>query len=145
MEDNLFKDLFVLISKKERKINIDDNPLIKHILGDVEIKDTKLSDISLYHSCIDKGNYTFNIITIPKEIPIKKPDAKHRLDFEMKQFYVIDIAINNNDLYCNMSVDKCENRKEAKKIYLNWKDYINENELNAIFNKLINIITTRQK
>ena len=47
MEDNLFKDLFDLISKKERKIIIDDNPLIKNILGDVEVKDTKAPEVEL--------------------------------------------------------------------------------------------------
>ncbi len=137
MNDTLFKKLLELISKKDRKININDNPLLKEILGDVDTSNTKLSDISLYHSCIDKEKYTFNIIVIPRKIPVKKPNSNYKLDFEMKQYYYVDLTINNDDSYCSLSVDKCDNRKGAKHLYLNWKDYISNNNLNTIFENLI--------
>ena len=141
MDNNLFNDLLEIVSKKEKKINTNDNPLLKYILGESDsedIKNIKISDIALYHSCIDKEKYTFNIITIPRKIPIKKPNATSKLVFEMKQFYVIDITVNNDNSYCSLTVNKTDNRKEAKQIYLNWKNYIYSNDLKTIFEKLIN-------
>lgn len=140
MDNNLFNELVEIIAKKENKIVFNDNHLLKEILGDVDVKDTKLSDISLYNSSIEKDKYTFNIITIPKKIPTRNPNATSKLDFEMKQFYVTDITINDDNSYCSLTVDKTENRKEAKQVYLNWKDYISNNDLKSIFEKLISIV-----
>ena len=137
MDNNLFNELVEIIAKKENKIVFNEKNLLKEILGDVDVKDTKLSDISLYNSSIEKDKYTFNIITIPRKTPIRKPNATSKLDFEMKQFYVTDITINDDSSYCSLTVDKTENRKEAKQIYLSWKDYISSNELKTIFEKLI--------
>ncbi len=137
MDNNLFNELVEIVEKKENKIVFKDNPLLKEILGDVDVKDTRLSDISLYNSSIEKDKYTFNIITIPRKIPTRKQNATSKLDFEMKQFYVTDITINDDSSYCSLTVDKTENRKEAKQIYLSWKDYISSNDLKTIFERLI--------
>ena len=136
--DESFSKLLSIVGKKEKKLNFK-NPLLKYILTDSD-DDKKISDFAIKNTTINKDNYEFKLLIIPKEIPIKKENAKHLLDFEMKKVYAINLAIADNKSFCELTLDKFDSQIDASYKFTEWENYINNNDSITIVNKVIDNI-----
>lgn len=137
------RDFKKIINKaKSIKSLIDyDNPLVKAILNDDnDDSDNKVKTInSLKHSYFNKEDYEFHLYVFRRSMPVRNPNSEFKLDFAMKRFYFLEIAINDNKEYCKVVLDKFDKKIDSENAFISWVDFITNNKSNVILKKIVEI------
>ena len=101
--------------KKRKKAELDSSVLLKLNLNNNNLELTTLKDNSIYYSHINKDGYDFRIYVISKKIPEKIKDSTNHLDYNMNEYYFLNIEINDNENICEVSLNRSNDLNIIKK------------------------------
>lgn len=135
-----FGDLQETISKR-KKAEFNSSVLLKLNLVDNDLNNATIENNSIFYSCINKDIYDFRIYVISKKIPEKIKDSTNHLDYNMNEYYFLNIEVNDADNICEFTLNKYNKLIDAKDNFNKVFDMIENSELKNIFDFLINIAT----
>ncbi len=132
---NDFKKLINVAAQNHSAIIDYDNPLVKAILNNTNNE----SDNPIMHHAIEKDDYGFNLFMVHKSMPIKNQHSEFKLDYFIKRYYYVEIAINDENDYCKIVLNKFDKKSDANDLYNQWKDLITNNKSNVILREVMKL------
>lgn len=134
-----FDDLQETISKR-KKAEFDSSVLLKLNLVDNDLKENTIEKNSIFYSCISKDIYDFRIYVISKKIPEKIKDSTNHLDYNINEYYFLNIEVNVDKNICKVTLEKFDNINDVEFSFNKLKNFINNTSVDNIFKYIINSI-----
>lgn len=134
-----FDDLQETISKR-KKAEFDSSVLLKLNLVDNDLKENTIEKNSIFYSCISKDIYDFRIYVISKKIPEKIKDSTNHLDYNINEYYFLNIEVNVDKNICKVTLEKFDNINDVEFSFNKLKNFINNTSVDDIFKYIINSI-----
>lgn len=123
--------------EKRKKAELDSSVLLKLNIINNGIKETTIEENSIFYSYINKDIYDFRIYVISKKIPEKIKDSTNHLDYNMNEYYFLNIEVNDNKSICEYTLNKFNNIKDVQNDFNNIVDFIKTSTVPNIFDKLV--------
>lgn len=133
-----FSDLQETISKR-KKAEFDSSVLLKLNIINNDIEETTIEKNSIFYSYINKDIYDFRIYVVSKKIPEKIKDSTNHLDYNMNEYYFLNIEVNDDKNICEFTLNKYNKLIDARDNFNKIFDIIKNSELENIFNFLANV------
>lgn len=133
-----FSDLQETISKR-KKAEFDSSVLLKLNIINNDIEETTIEKNSIFYSYINKDIYDFRIYVVSKKIPEKIKDSTNHLDYNMNEYYFLNIEVNDDKNICEFTLNKYNKLIDARDNFNKIFNIIKNSELENIFNFLANV------
>ena len=133
-----FSDLQETISKR-KKAEFDSSVLLKLNIINNDIEETTIEKNSIFYSYINKDIYDFRIYVVSKKTPEKIKDSTNHLDYNMNEYYFLNIEVNDDKNICEFTLNKYNKLIDARDNFNKIFDIIKNSELENIFNFLANV------
>ena len=133
-----FSDLQETISKR-KKAEFDSSVLLKLNIINNDIEETTIEKNSIFYSYINKDIYDFRLYVLSKKIPEKIKDSTNHLDYNMNEYYFLNIEVNDDKNICEFTLNKYNKLIDARDNFNKIFDIIKNSELENIFNFLANV------
>ena len=134
-----FSDLQETISKR-KKAEFDSSVLLKLNIINNDIEETTIEKNSIFYSYINKDIYDFRIYVVSKKTPEKIKDSTNHLDYNMNEYYFLNIEVNDDKNICEVSLNKSNDLNIIEKEFNNINSYIKNNNIELIFSEIISKI-----
>ena len=92
---------------------------------------------SIFYSYINKDIYDFRIYVLSKKIPEKIKDSTNHLDYNMNEYYFLNIEVNDEKNICEYTLNKFNNINDVKNDFNNIVNFIKSSTIENIFEKLV--------
>lgn len=136
---NKLKTLIKNKTKERTELNKKQQDLVDLITGNKE-KIENINDFAIDYKEIKKNGFNFCLLTYKSSIPIKKERPTNKLDYDMKDFYILKLYINKDDDLIEIILNKSEKKKDISLLYLDYLDKINLLKTNELFECLIDTL-----
>lgn len=130
-----FESLKKDVVKKDKKFNMNSNLKSEIIKLDTD-ESTTIKNKSISYKLIEKEKYCFRVFIVLKKIPEKDEKSNHYLDYIMKDYYFLNIVINNDYDIIEVSIDCFKDLKTAKMNFDELISLIDTEDCEYIFNYL---------
>lgn len=126
--------------EKRKKAELDSSVLLKLNIINNDLNNTTIENNSIFYSYINKDIYDFRIYVLSKKIPEKIKDSTNHLDYNMNEYYFLNIEVNDNKNICEVSLNKSNDLNIIEKEFNNINSYIKNNNIELIFSEIISKI-----
>ena len=126
--------------EKRKKAELDSSVLLKLNIINNDLNNTTIENNSIFYSYINKDKYDFRIYVISKKIPEKIKDSTNHLDYNMIEYYFLNIEVNDDKNICEVSLNKSNDLNIIEKEFNNINSYIKNNNIELIFSEIISKI-----
>ena len=123
-----FSDLQETISKR-KKAEFDSSVLLKLNIINNDIEETTIEKNSNFYSYINKDIYDFRIYVVSKKTPEKIKDSTNHLDYNMNEYYFLNIEVNDDKNICEFTLNKYNKLIDARDNFNKIFDIIKNSEL----------------
>lgn len=126
--------------EKRKKAELDSSVLLKLNIINNDLNNTTIENNSIFYSYINKDIYDFRIYVLSKKIPEKIKDSTNHLDYNMNEYYFLNIEVNDDKNICEVSLNKSNDLNIIEKEFNNINSYIKNNNIELIFSEIISKI-----
>ena len=126
--------------EKRKKAELDSSVLLKLNIINNDLNNTTIENNSIFYSYINKDIYDFRLYVLSKKIPEKIKDSTNHLDYNMNEYYFLNIEVNDDKNICEVSLNKSNDLNIIEKEFNNINSYIKNNNLELIFSEIISKI-----
>ena len=126
--------------EKRKKAELDSSVLLKLNIINNDLNNTTIENNSIFYSYINKDIYDFRLYVLSKKIPEKIKDSTNHLDYNMNEYYFLNIEVNDNKNICEVSLNKSNDLNIIEKEFNNINSYIKNNNIELIFSEIISKI-----
>ena len=125
--------------EKRKKAELDSSVLLKLNIINNDLNNTTIENNSIFYSYINKDIYDFRLYVLSKKIPEKIKDSTNHLDYNMNEYYFLNIEVNDDKNICEFTLNKYNKLIDARDNFNKIFDIIKNSELENIFNFLANV------
>ena len=126
--------------EKRKKAELDSSVLLKLNISNNDLNNTTIENNSIFYSYINKDIYDFRLYVLSKKIPEKIKDSTNHLDYNMNEYYFLNIEVNDDKNICEVSLNKSNDLNIIEKEFNNINSYIKNNNIELIFSEIISKI-----
>ena len=126
--------------EKRKKAELDSSVLLKLNIINNDLNNTTIENNSIFYSYINKDIYDFRLYVLSKKIPEKIKDSTNHLDYNMNEYYFLNIEVNDDKNICEVSLNKSNDLNIIEKEFNNINSYIKNNNIELIFSEIISKI-----
>ena len=126
--------------EKRKKAELDSSVLLKLNIINNDLNNTTIENNSIFYSYINKDIYDFRLYVLSKKIPEKIKDSTNHLDYNMNEYYFLNIEVNDDKNICEVSLNKSNDLNIIEKELNNINSYIKNNNIEFIFSEIISKI-----
>ena len=126
--------------EKRKKAELDSSVLLKLNIINNHLNNTTIENNSIFYSYINKDIYDFRLYVLSKKIPEKIKDSTNHLDYNMNEYYFLNIEVNDDKNICEVSLNKSNDLNIIEKEFNNINSYIKNNNIELIFSEIISKI-----
>ena len=126
--------------EKRKKAELDSSVLLKLNIINNDLNNTTIENNSIFYSYINKDIYDFRLYVLSKKIPEKIKDSTKHLDYNMNEYYFLNIEVNDDKNICEVSLNKSNDLNIIEKEFNNINSYIKNNNIELIFSEIISKI-----
>ena len=126
--------------EKRKKAELDSSVLLKLNIINNDLNNTTIENNSIFYSYINKDIYDFRLYVLSKKIPEKIKDSTNHLDYNMNEYYFLNIEVNDDKNICEVTLEKFDNINDVEFSFNKLKNFINNTSVDNIFKYIINSI-----
>lgn len=135
-------DNYNILCEKLKALNISINSKLSSAIIEEYKNNNNFNNLTKDVKTFSKGDFTFTSFLIEKKIPKRKTNANH-LNYSMQKNYCSYLFVDHKEEHFNILLSNSDSLNEEEIKFSNWIIFFNQNNIDVIFEKILNLLETR--